>query len=250
MLQLEQESKDLMDATIMCRESGGAMVVPAGKQRVAAIERVRVDSHLKVNIAKNLTTAAALQTNTTSNVDRLLQLYNDTELPDAASQARNEMIARKTAATAGLSASNDRMRGHLESLDGLTDVGEMMALSKTADAEMKQTTKEVLTPFNRAIAAFKKMLAIVEREQAMAMGDAKQKETKASHEIPPLFTMLRMILEGGDINTTTSLFEAKQGHRIALLGPQACLYILGIGRLRVSGWDGTVGIHNMDNNVI
>eukprot|EP00972_Heterocapsa_arctica_P008317 1215663-Heterocapsa_arctica.AAC.1 len=73
------------------------------------------------------------------------------------------------------------------------------------------------------------MLAIVEREQAMATGDAKQANAKAAHEIPPLFVILRMILEGGDIISMASLFEAKQGQRVALLSPKACPQILGIG---------------------
>jgi hypothetical protein len=126
----------------------------------------------------------------------------------------------------------------------------MMELSKAADAELKQRTKEVVRPFNCAIGAFKKMLAIVEREQAMVTGDTRQKHAKAAAEIPPLFTILRMILEAGDINTTTSLFEAKQGQRVALLSPKACPKILKIDELAVFGWDGTVGINNMDNNVI
>jgi hypothetical protein len=239
-LQTEQEAKDLMDATLLVR-AGGMIALPGvGKQRVPVIEKVRVESHLKVIVAKNLTTCATLNATTEECISRLLQIYGQ-ELPEAANEARNGLIALRTKAIAGLALNNDSMREHLERVAGLSDCAEMAALSKQADAELKETTKVYIKPFNSANGSFKKMLTAVEREQKLGAPAGRVPAANAAKDVPPLFVILRLILEAGDINSTNSLFEAKQGHRVALLPPKACPKILGIGGLvfwwEWEGWD-------------
>lgn len=242
-LQTEQEAKDLMDANLIVRDRGVLPLPGVGKQRVAVIEKVRVEAHLKVIIAKNLITVTTLTATTDGNISRLLQIYGQ-ELPDAddtANQVRNEMLAQKAKAIAGLALNNDCMREHLERLDGLNDCDEMATLSKLADAEVKQTTKLYIKPFNSINDSFKKMLTAVEREQKLGAAGGVLPDANAAKDVPPLVVILRMIVEAGDINSTNSLFEAKHGSRVALLPPKACPKILGIGGLvfwwEWEGWD-------------
>ena len=60
-----------------------------------------------------------------------------------------------------------------------------------------------------------------ERESKLLGAAAAGEEEATADVAPPLYTILRAIIDEGYINGDGSLFEAKQGHKPALLVPKA-----------------------------
>jgi hypothetical protein len=218
----EEESRDSMNAALFAKQSPAALTDKATKARNVTLERVRATNYLGVVAAKAGELLVKIDGDADEIIKRLLTLYTE-ELPEYANKARNELLAVKNTAVEALNRGKMYVKELVEKARDMEGCGELDQARKMADDFVKGITKGDVGPYTRMLRAFKKMLVAVEREQKLLGAEAQKPPEMGSAPVSPLFTMLTALVAGGDINTGPSLFEAKQGHRAALLIPKARL---------------------------
>jgi hypothetical protein len=227
---LEEEARDSMAAALLGRSAVPLENAP-GKRRNAVLERVRILNYLELRCAKNAELVKSIEADCEAQVVRMPGIFGVT-LPDQHNTARNEVIDMKKAAVVAL----EKFSGYVQELSVRVAVmatcPELDGARKMADDHLKEIMKTDVGPHTRILRAFTKLLTQCERENKLLGAAANEVEERAD-VAAPLYTILLAIINDGEINGDGSLFEAKQGHKPALIVPKARPGRMGMGRLGV-----------------
>jgi hypothetical protein len=225
---LEEEARDSMAAALLARSSAIALEDVPGKRRNLVLERVRFLNYLDLVRAKMAELIKTIEANTDVQIARMTGLFGSA-LPEHHNTARNEVVDFKTAAVTGL----EKFRGYVQEVNGrvavMSTCVELDGARKMVDDHQKLIMKSEVGAHTRLLRAFTKLLTQCERENQL-LGAAATEGEEAPDVAPPLYTILMAIISDGEINGDGSLFEAKQGHKPALLVPTARPIRVGMGK--------------------
>ena len=96
-------------------------------------------------------------------------------------------------------------------------VSELNVCKTNADTESKSFFKHGLTPFNRSFAGLRKAVDLLRRKLSMSH---KASGVSVKEPPPPAHAVSVALIAGGELNKTSSSFEAKCGVRAAIVPPQ------------------------------
>lgn len=219
----EAESADLMAAALQVK--AGQTVEAKKSARNPALEKVKLCGHVELLMAKVQTLQGDMTVNNAIAVERCQVLATE-GIADAVNSAKNDLKAQLEETTKLLKAAGDKLQTLLANdIKGMTNLAELDQARKVAD-DLFASTKPDQRSFNLCLGSFKKMLSAVERERKLRKGAAEA--VRAPEPAPPLFTILKAIVDASDREPSTSLFEAKHGVTGVLMTPEASFHTLHI----------------------
>lgn len=206
----ESESSDLMAAAL------SVQTPDKEDTRNASLEKVKVCGHVELLMAKLKTLADDMSANTAAAMERCQVLFTE-GIADAANNAKNDLTAKKAEVQAKLQGCREQLQKLLaDEIKAMTTVAELDQAKKVAD-DLFKATKADQRSFNYSLGAFKKMLSTVERERKLSK--AACDTVRVAEPAPPLYTILKAIVESSEREANSSLFEAKHGVTGVLLNP-------------------------------
>ena len=210
---LQSEADDLMRATLAIEGEPEAERASA-KSKNVNLTRVTVTGQMnvvKTKLDEAITTIRDSMLDTTAKLASV-----DEAVKEAVKTSGDELSAKGEAAKIAVLETMQNITGMIAQLPGCVSSEQLTGLKRQADQMSKEVYKDQVTPFNRALASFKKCIDTQARSNRSQAQQEQPQQQQAPH---PLVTILKNINKDEPKEASTSIFEAKGGVRMCVLEP-------------------------------